>query len=108
MLITSSVAFAGELADPTRPPPAFENPAQGVAANNGPVLQSVLLAPGRNEAVISGQTVKVGQRLGEMRVEKITESEVVLRNGKDALTLKLFPEIEKKPVIRKPDSRSAG
>lgn len=108
LLMISPVASAAELADPTRPPPAFENAAQGEAANNGPVLQSVLIAPGRKEAVISGQTVTVGQKFGDARVEKIAESEVVLRSGKNVQTLKLFPGMEKSPATRKSGSRPAG
>ncbi|MDB5773809.1 MAG: hypothetical protein JWM42_4183 [Burkholderia sp.] len=94
-------AHAENLVDPTRPPAALEQGSTaGGVTSSGPVLQSVLIAPGRTLAMISGQTVKVGDRVGEARVVKISETEVVLRNGKDLETLKLFPGIEKR--------RSAG
>lgn len=106
-LVVAPVAVASELVDPTRPPAILSHAAQG-ADVAGPVLQSVLVAPGRKEATISGQTVKVGHTFGEARVEKITESEVVLRKGKDVQVLKLFPGIEKKPATRTSNPRPAG
>ena len=58
-------------------------------------------------AMISGQMVKVGDRVGEARVIKISETEVVLRNGKELETLKLFPGVEKRrnPGRSRADSR---
>jgi MSHA biogenesis protein MshK len=92
-IISMSVAFAEELVDPTRPPNA-----QGdeLASNNGPVLQSILIGSGRKEAIISGRVVKVGDRVGDAYVIKIGDSEVVLANGSELQTLKLFPSIEKR------------
>lgn len=99
VLAVAPAVAAAELADPTRPPAAIGSTSRA-ADVGGPVLQSVLIAPGRREAMINGQTVKVGHTIGDARVEKIAESEVVLRNGKDLQVLKLFPSIEKKPVTR--------
>ncbi len=97
LLLASSfavVATADNLPDPTRPPASLAK--GGIAViSSGPILQSVLIASGRRVAVISGQTMQVGDNLGELRLTKITETEVVLSNGKDAQTLKLFPGIEK-------------
>ena len=89
--------LAQELADPTRPPSSFMegNTGDVQQAASGPVLQSVLISPRRREAIISGQTVKVGDSLGESKVVRITENEVVLRTGKALQTLKAFPGIEK-------------
>lgn len=89
-------ALAQALVDPTRPPTMA---AQAVAESSSagvPVLQSVLISPQRTEAIISGKTVRVGDKLGNARVIRITESEVVLRDGKNSQVLKLFPNIEKK------------
>lgn len=94
----TSLVCAETLPDPTQPP-SMVSPAQnargGAGSDSGPTLQSVLVSPQRTIAVINGQTVKTGDRFGEARVVKITESEVVLRNGKDLQVLKLFPDIEK-------------
>lgn len=96
------IFFAGyalaveSLPDPTRPPASLSASVNhGPAVNAGPVLQSVLISAGRRVAVISGQTVQTGGKVGDARVIRIAENEVVLANGKDLQTLKLFPGIEK-------------
>ena len=48
-------------------------------------------------AIIAGQTVKQGDKVGDAKVISIKENEVVLRNGDAVQTLKLFPNIEKQP-----------
>ncbi len=90
--------FAQALPDPTRPPSALNTvqEADAVASEAGPALQSVILSSDRKIAIINGQAVKQGDKYGEARVIKITETEVVLRNGNEMQTLKLFPSIEKK------------
>lgn len=96
-----ALAHAAEtLSDPTRPPASLGVVEQGGGATvaAGPVLQSVLISPGRRVAVISGQNVKLGEKFGDARVVRITESEVVLKNGKDTQTLRLFPDVEKRRV----------
>ncbi len=106
LLAIAPAAASSGLADPTRPP-SINRTSTGEDAG-GPVLQSVLIAPGRKEAVISGRTVKVGHQVGEARVETIAETEVILRNGKDVQVLKLFPGIEKKPATRLSSPKPAG
>lgn len=88
---------AEALVDPTRPPASLDAlEAGGARAVSGPVLQSVLISPGRMVAIISGQAVKLGEKYGEARVVQITEGAVVLRSGKELQTLKLFPDVEKR------------
>ena len=110
MLAAASAGFAESLSDPTRPPASLGLVQDGVsAASSGPILQSVLISPGRRVAIISGQTVRLGEKFGEARVVRITESEVLLRSGTGVQTLKLFPGIEKRltsgRASTKPDSR---
>ena len=89
---------AGELADPTRPPAVLDAKIEQSAEQPAtvPVLQSVLISPTRRLAVINGQTVALGEKYGEARLVKISEGEVVLRNGQDVQVLKLFPSVEKR------------
>lgn len=98
------VAFsvmAETLIDPTHPPAALNPVLSGVpAANGGPALQSVLVSNGRRVAIISGKEVRVNDKFGESRVVKITETEVVLRSGREVQTLKLFPDVEKRTAQR--------
>ena len=100
---------AQTLGDPTRPPGAGAG-WQGVedVAPAGKQLQSVLLSGGRKLAIIDGTVVPLGGMLGEARVVKISETEVVLKMGEETETLKLFPGVEKKTVKRAAGRARAG
>lgn len=89
-------AVAQQLQDPTRPPSMLMQAGGVPSASGEPVLQSVFISPTRRVAIISGQTVKLGDQFGGATLVKITESEVSLRKGSELQTLKLFPNIGKK------------
>lgn len=87
-------AVAQGVSDPTRPPAAalLDTGPGAAAAPAGPVLQSVLISlrpSGRRVAVISGQTVRQGERFGDAVLVRMTPTEVVLRRGRELQTLKL-------------------
>lgn len=88
-------AQAQALDDPTRPPAALWAPASAapvVAAR--PQLQSVLISTqpgGRRLAVIDGQVVKIGSKVGDAVVTDIRDTAVLLRRGKSLETFKLYP-----------------
>lgn len=104
-LLSASAAAAGEtLRDPTRPPAAL-HAGEGAEIDSGPTLQSIRLLNGQYTAVISGETVKVGSKYGEARVVKIKETEVVLKTGDSFETLKLFPDVEKRPAANNKRSK---
>jgi MSHA biogenesis protein MshK len=105
-MLAAPLAAAQGLQDPTRPPASMTSSQETSAAASAvePVLQSVLVSPTRMVAIISGQTVKLGERFGDARVVKITETEVVLRNGQNIQVLKLFPNVEKKFTAGRPGS----
>ncbi len=90
-------AVAENLPDPTRPPASLglQGSDQSIASST-PQLQSVLISPRRKLAIISGKSVRVGEKFGAAQVVKISEKEVVLRTGDDYQTLKLFPHLEKR------------
>lgn len=95
--LTLAPWVAGQtMSDPTRPPASFRSGQETSfqSAPAGPALQSVLVAPGRKMAIISGQTVSLGEKFGDARVVKITESEVTLSGSNGVQTLKLFPGVE--------------
>jgi MSHA biogenesis protein MshK len=102
-----SMAGAQTLPDPTRPPHQLEQGGTAIEAAIGPVLQSVLISPGRRMAIISGQAVSLGGQFEGARLIKITESEVVLRNASGLQTLKLFPDIKKQMAAARPLKNSA-
>jgi hypothetical protein len=101
LLLLGMQAYAAPIADPTRPPSVSFSEDGGAVVPAGPRLESVLIAPDRRIAVISGQAVKVGDPYGDGQVLRITESEVVLRTGDATETLKLFPDVDKKPRARR-------
>ena len=106
--VAAAGVHAQGLSDPTRPPGA--NAMQGSAEElpAGRQLQSVLLSGGRRLAIIDGAVVALGGKVGEARVVKISETEVVLKTGEETETLKLFPSVDKQPVKRARDRARAG
>jgi MSHA biogenesis protein MshK len=55
----------------------------------------VLIAPGRSVAVVDGEMVRIGSRLGDAEVVKIDESGIVLRSSGRTETLKLLPDAKR-------------
>lgn len=91
--------------DPTQPPmimtPSGVGVLGAVGEPAGPVLQSVLMAPGRKIAVISGQPVQVGGKYGDAVLIRITDQEAALRNTDGTLQiLKMHPAVEKKIIVQ--------
>ncbi|WP_230404591.1 MULTISPECIES: MSHA biogenesis protein MshK [Undibacterium] len=102
-LVAPAVVPAQELRDPTRPPTLnLSGPDIDVAPQ--PVLQSVLIGPNRKFAIIDGKTVKLNGKFGDYVLIKLTETEAVLKRGRELQTLKLFPDIEKKS-LRNPQNK---
>lgn len=88
------------LPDPTRPPPEASlvpGAAMAMPSGGGPRLQSVLVSSkpgGRRLAVIDGQTVRLGAKFDGAVLVKVTDTEVVLRRGKELQVLTLFPKAD--------------
>ncbi|MDZ4253723.1 MAG: hypothetical protein U1A72_14235 [Sulfuritalea sp.] len=91
-----------QLPDPTRPPAQMMTPDSGGAA--APVesgMQTVIVRrKGKSGAVINGQYVEVGGKLGDKRVTRISEREVVLQGEGGREVIRLIPSIEKTPVVK--------
>ena len=90
-----------QVADPTRPAGALMTPESlgGVAAPAGNGVQAVIVRlKGKSAAVINGQYVELGGKLGDKRVAKISESEVVLTGEGGREVIKVTPAIEKVPA----------
>jgi hypothetical protein len=97
LLMSVSLAVHAEsLPDPTRPPANLDGGA--TAQPSGPVLQVIRTINGRRSAMISGQEVKSGSQVSDAVVMRIDEDRVLLRGPGGIQTLKLFPEVEKRPV----------
>lgn len=101
VLIGTGSAFA-QVPDPTRPADVLVAPAGGGGAAAGGGVQVVILrSGGKSVAVINGQHVEVGGKLGDRRVLNITENEVVLKGESGREVIKATPAIEKMPVMKK-------
>jgi len=105
LLLTLSLGVGSALAqvpDPMRPPAgALTTPeaSVGTAAPVASGVQTVILrSAGKSAAVINGQYVEVGDKLGDKRVLKISESEVVLTGGAGREVIRLTPSAEKVPT----------
>lgn len=100
----SARAQGAALADPTRPPAALlAGPAETPgAAAEVPLLQSVVISDGRRGAIISGQYVALGGRVGDARLARVEPSGVVLRGPGGELSLPLFPDVRKQPAGTQP------
>ncbi len=96
MTFVAGTAAAQISNDPTRPAVGADSAASTAAS--GVALQSVVISPTVKAAIINGQMVKVGEKFGNARLVRVTESEAVLRDGSDVQILKMYPGIEKKAV----------
>jgi hypothetical protein len=103
-LMLVSPAWGQALSDPTRPPQAWlaaQQKAPGAPAGeqeSRPLLQSLLIGPSRRYAIIDGQVLGVGDTFRDARVVAVTPAAVVLRSARGTQMLKLFPDVEKRPV----------
>lgn len=100
LLAASTGAQAQGLIDPTRPfnAAATDHPEAAPSTQ----LQSVLIAAGRRVAVVNGEVVRLGGRLGDATVVKIEPTAITLRRGSDIEILKMYSGIEKSPVRGRP------
>jgi MSHA biogenesis protein MshK len=101
LVVAAAAALASwgaeSLPDPTRPPDLQGEMFEPVQA---PALQSILIAPHRRQAIISGQVVKVGDKVRDAQVVEIREDRVVLRNGASTETLFLQGPREVEGIVR--------
>lgn len=101
-LVLGASACAQTLADPTRPPPGVRGTGsaggRGAGDSGGLVLQSVIISETSRSAIINGEHVLLGGKIGPARLIKVSEAAVVLLTGDARRTLKLFPGVHKRIV----------
>ncbi len=92
LVLIPVLAQAAPFQDPTRPPAEFLLSGTASAPVSEPlVLQSVLLAPQRQIAIINGQRVEVGQKIRGMELLSLSEKQAVLQGPQGRITLYLLP-----------------
>jgi hypothetical protein len=96
-------AYANEAQrDPMLPPPVMRPaavPGGASAADAAPVLaRHLMVVDGVRWVIDGGRRRGVGDLLGGARIERIEDSAIVVRNGKQLQRLPLFVGVVKKPV----------
>ncbi|MDO9273829.1 MAG: hypothetical protein Q7T94_12530 [Rugosibacter sp.] len=101
-----SLSAVAQVADPMRPAdmPIADGSSSSLSADNSSGLQAIIVRPDkkRSTALIAGQTVRLGSKVGEKRVVKIIENQVTLQGDDGPEVLRLTPSIQKTPVAKKP------
>ena len=104
------VPALAQMSDPTRP--AVNESATNTANENAAApagLQTIIRRKaGKPAAIINGEFVELGGRVGESRLTEIGEGSVVLSGPSGKETMVLTPGIEKKPITPKPDNKVSG
>jgi hypothetical protein len=103
LFLLLAFSAAAQMPDPTRPadvPPAVS--ADGGGAGG---LQAIVMRKGgKSSAVIDGEEVRVGERIGDKargrRVLKISENAVVVQGEGGRETIRLIAAVEKVPAAR--------
>jgi MSHA biogenesis protein MshK len=106
LALMPAIVLSQVMTDPTRPPTGYAD-TDVATAPAGPMLQSVMITPTAKAAIISGEMVKLGEKFGSAKLVKITESEVVLKDGDESQVLKLYPGVEMR-AVEKPAAKSAA
>jgi MSHA biogenesis protein MshK len=106
LLVAATGAWAQNLPDPTRPPEGFDRGTPSAEAASGPMLQSTLISGSRREAIINGETLRVGDKFRNAEVAEIREGEVVLKEGKEKQTLRLFPEVQRRNTAKREEPKA--
>lgn len=100
---------AESLLDPTRPAlGATASSAGETSASGGPQLQAIRSQAGVRSAMIDGQSVRIGAKVGDAVVTRIDEDRVWLRGSGGVRELKLFPEVEKRSVATQQKDIDSG
>jgi len=111
LALQAPLLMAQQLRDPTQPPGRSSTVVKGqtvAKAGHGLVLQTVLIASDRRNAVISGRLLSVGDKIAGYRLVEIREGAVVIEGSRGTRTLRLFPSVTKveaertaQPVVEK-------
>jgi hypothetical protein len=105
-------AAAQSLRDPTIPP-FGSGQAQGQGAGAAPTRGvhaplSVILVDGKFHLVLGTRLYAEGQKIGEARIERITETEVWLREGSELRKVSNFVGVKRHKVVEQAETPVAG
>lgn len=95
--LMASALHAQALRDPTQPPAMAGMGPDGSVAADAPLGDgvAVVVRDGKSFLVSGTRLYGVGQKLGQFRIERISETEVWLRNGNDLRKLPRFAGVQR-------------
>lgn len=99
LLLAANAQAAEPLPDPTRPAAEFLAPSAGAdaakaaAAVSTDGVRTIIIAPDRRSAVIDGEQVALGGKLGNERLTAVCEDSVVLQGAEGRRELPLYPGV---------------
>lgn len=95
-------ACAQALRDPTQPPGVTPGGTAPSARANQGGAWSVIVIDGRRHVAVGTRLYAEGQTLGRARVERITETEVWLREDRTLRKVPLYPAVQRRNVPADP------
>lgn len=99
VLLSITPALAQVQRDPTVPPLSALAAAASAAERGKDLVETplaVIVREGRSYVVVGGRLLAQGQMLGDARIERITETEIWLREGKLLRKIPRFSGIQRK------------
>jgi MSHA biogenesis protein MshK len=96
LLLLTCHLQADELADPTRPSGASAAPASKVASSGQLKLEGIVHSAQREIAIINGRVLKVGEWIGDARIDAIARNRVRYTRGGRSQVLMLDTPIKVK------------
>ena len=95
----AGMVWAQEARDPTRPPATVTAPAGAAAAPNalGADGFTVIVRGGKPFLAVGTRLYAPGQKIGSLKLERITETEIWLLDGKEIRKIPRFSGIQRKP-----------
>jgi len=84
------ISSAQALVDPMRPATELSGRTREETSD----LQSIIISPTRRAAIINGQTVELGGKVGDVKLIEVSERGVVLQGEKGRQVLTLFPNVK--------------
>lgn len=105
VLLVLAAAVGAQQRDPTQPPPGIADATTSEKAKSDlPAVDgsAVLQRNGKLYLVSGTRLYAVGQSIGPYKIERITETEVWLRQGKELRKIQRFNGIERHTATERP------
>ena len=101
VLLVALTAHAQEARDPTVAPADGGSGAVGAAPSSplGEEGVTVIVRDGKSFLVVGTRLVAPGQKVGALRLERITETEIWMRDGKTLRKVPRFAGIQRSPAV---------